>query len=167
MSVYVGSWKNLKVLKDAHAQLVSVPRERRERGNRLRALRPTQGSGDYTGIVCTTHAHVIHRFLRLAIPEDPTVGNTVATIGNTVGTRLVQNNYFTEMCSGSEAGSYSRRILAYHSTLGLTPVRGAGVGADALEVMNQSGFKKSTAPQNCQLIVDRYLLKNQVDGFVW
>ena len=30
------------------------------------------------------------------------------------------NNYFTEMCSSSEAGSYSRLIVfVYHSTLGL------------------------------------------------
>ena len=31
-----------------------------------------------------------------------------------------KNNHFTELCSGSEAGSYLRLIdLAYHSTLGL------------------------------------------------
>jgi len=31
-----------------------------------------------------------------------------------------ENNYFTEMCSGSEAGSYLRLIdFVYHSTLGL------------------------------------------------
>ena len=31
-----------------------------------------------------------------------------------------KNNYFTEMCSGSEAGSYVRLIdFVYHSTLGL------------------------------------------------
>ena len=31
-----------------------------------------------------------------------------------------KNNYFTEMCSGSEAGSYLRLIdFVYHSTLGL------------------------------------------------
>ena len=30
----------------------------------------------------------------------------------------VENNYFTEMCSGSEAGSYLRLIdFVYHSTL--------------------------------------------------
>ena len=34
--------------------------------------------------------------------------------------RMWQNNYFTEMCSGSEAGSYLRLIdVVYHSTLGL------------------------------------------------
>jgi len=42
-----------------------------------------------------------------------------------------KNNYFTEMCSGSEAGSYLR--LLYHSTLGLRVItknkklQGAGV----------------------------------------
>ena len=31
-----------------------------------------------------------------------------------------ENNHFTEMCSGSEAGSYLRLIdVVYHSTLGL------------------------------------------------
>jgi len=31
-----------------------------------------------------------------------------------------KNNYFTEMCSGSEEGSYSKaHRLSYHSTLGL------------------------------------------------
>ena len=34
------------------------------------------------------------------------------------------NNYFTEMCSGSEAGSYLRLIdLVYHSTLGLRVIK--------------------------------------------
>ena len=32
--------------------------------------------------------------------------------------------YFTEMCSGSEAGSYSRLIdFVYHSTLGLRVIK--------------------------------------------
>jgi hypothetical protein len=38
------------------------------------------------------------------------------------GLRVFQfeNNYFTEMCSGSEAGSYLRLTdFVYHSTLGL------------------------------------------------
>ena len=42
------------------------------------------------------------------------------------GTRLSQfeNNYFTEMCSGSEAGSYLRPIdFVYHSTLGLRVIK--------------------------------------------
>ena len=31
----------------------------------------------------------------------------------------MENNYFTEMCNGSEAGSYVRLIdFVYHSTLG-------------------------------------------------
>jgi len=34
-----------------------------------------------------------------------------------------ENNYFTEMCSGSEAGSYLRRIdFVHHSTLGLSVI---------------------------------------------
>jgi len=35
-----------------------------------------------------------------------------------------ENNYFTEMCSGCEAGSYSRLIdFVYHSTLGLREIK--------------------------------------------
>ena len=35
-----------------------------------------------------------------------------------------ENNYFTEMCSGSEAGSYLWLIdLVYHSTLGLRVIK--------------------------------------------
>ena len=35
-----------------------------------------------------------------------------------------ENNYFTELCSGSEAGSYSRPIdFVYHSTLGLRVIK--------------------------------------------
>ena len=36
------------------------------------------------------------------------------------GARISENNSFTEMCSGPEAGSHLRRIdFVYHSTLGL------------------------------------------------
>jgi len=35
-----------------------------------------------------------------------------------------ENSYFTEMCSGSEAGSYLRLIdFVYHSTLGLRVIK--------------------------------------------
>jgi len=35
-----------------------------------------------------------------------------------------EGNYFTEMCSGSEAGSYFRLIdFVYHSTLGLRVIK--------------------------------------------
>jgi len=35
-----------------------------------------------------------------------------------------KNNYFAEMCSGSEAGSYLRLIdFVYHSTLGLSVIK--------------------------------------------
>ena len=35
-----------------------------------------------------------------------------------------ENNYFTEMCSGSEAGSYLRLIdFVYHSILGLRVIK--------------------------------------------
>ena len=37
---------------------------------------------------------------------------------------MLQNNYFTEMCSGSEAGSYLRLIdCVYHSALGLRVIK--------------------------------------------
>ena len=35
-----------------------------------------------------------------------------------------ENNYYTEMCSGSEVGSYLRLIdFVYHSTLGLRVIK--------------------------------------------
>ena len=37
---------------------------------------------------------------------------------------VIENNYFTEMCSGSEAGSHLRLIdVVYHSTLGLRVIK--------------------------------------------
>jgi len=41
------------------------------------------------------------------------------------------NNYFTEMCSGSEEGSYLRLIdFVYHLTLSLRAIRKKKKGAD-------------------------------------
>ena len=41
-----------------------------------------------------------------------------------ISSLLFENNYLTEMCSGSEAGSYLRRIdFVYHSTLGLRVIK--------------------------------------------
>ena len=40
------------------------------------------------------------------------------------GVLQFENNYFTEMCSGSEAGSYVRLIdFVYHSTIGLRVIK--------------------------------------------
>ena len=40
------------------------------------------------------------------------------------GSSQFENNYFTEMCSGSEAGSYLRLVyFVYHSTLGLRVIK--------------------------------------------
>jgi len=51
--------------------------------------------------------------------------------------REMSHNYFTEMCSGSEEGSYLRRIVCvYHSTLGLRVIkkmRNKTVGAVSYE----------------------------------
>jgi len=39
-----------------------------------------------------------------------------------------ENNYFTEICSGSEAGSYLRLMgFVYHSTLGLRVIKKRGI----------------------------------------
>ena len=47
----------------------------------------------------------------------------LGTARSAAGCRF-ENNYFTEMCSGSEAGSYLRRMdFVYHSTLGLRVIR--------------------------------------------
>jgi len=43
---------------------------------------------------------------------------------NTPPSSQFENNYFTEMSSGSEAGSYLRLIdFVYHSTLGLRVIK--------------------------------------------
>jgi len=48
------------------------------------------------------------------------VGDTCITVPHTT----VNPNCFTEMCSGSEAGSYVRLIdCVYHSTLGLRVIK--------------------------------------------
>ena len=40
------------------------------------------------------------------------------------GAPQFENNYFTEMCSGSEEGSYLRLMdFVYHSTLGLRVIK--------------------------------------------
>ena len=52
-----------------------------------------------------------------------TAGSNVRATTANDGSQF-ENNYFTELCSGSEAGSYSRRIdVVYHSTLGLRVIK--------------------------------------------
>ena len=56
----------------------------------------------------------------LLLVEDAVRGLEVGQRVRDLPTSQFENNYFTEMCSGSEAGSYSRLIdFVYHSTLGL------------------------------------------------
>ena len=59
-------------------------------------------------------AHNLTRVITLC-----TAGGARTTVATS--SRLTfENNYLTEMCSGSEAGSYVRLIdFVYHSTLGL------------------------------------------------
>jgi len=57
-----------------------------------------------------------------------------------------ENNYFTEMCSGSEAGSYLRHIyFVYHSTLGLRVIqknnKWAPLDLSVLHSTPYSGFR--------------------------
>jgi len=61
----------------------------------------------------------------------------------------VKNNYFTEMCSGSEAGSYLRLMdFVYHSTLGLRVIKnnkkvqrfGSSVSGCGLRVQEVRGW---------------------------
>ena len=45
------------------------------------------------------------------------------------GASQFENNYFTQMCSGFEAGSYLRLIdFVYHSTLGLRVIQQKKMG---------------------------------------
>ena len=51
-------------------------------------------------------------------------GGPVTTTERRGNSSQFENNYFTEMCSGSEAGSYLRPIdLVYPSTLGLIVIK--------------------------------------------
>jgi len=62
-----------------------------------------------------------------------------------------KNNYFTEICSGSEAGSYLRLIdVAYHSTLGLRVImkKNEFVGTRV------SGFGTSTFKGSYSRLID-------------
>ena len=57
--------------------------------------------------------------------------------------RTAVNNYFTEMCSGFEAGSYLMLIdFAYHSTLGLRVIKKKRYRAKVLEGVAKSQFPR-------------------------
>ena len=58
--------------------------------------------------------------------------------------RVQQNNYFTEICSGSEAGSYLRPInFVYHSTLGVRVIKKKQLGRRTC----QTGMAQGEASQ--------------------
>ena len=58
-----------------------------------------------------------------------------------------ENNYFTEMCSGSEAGSYLRLIhFVYHSTLGLIIIKKKDQGRLAWGREVEEGFVAKRDP---------------------
>jgi len=51
--------------------------------------------------------------------------------------------HFTEMCSGSEAGSYLRRIdLVYHSTVGLRVIKERSAGDQTRPLVNQTSIRR-------------------------
>jgi len=63
--------------------------------------------------------------------------------GAAAAAALVENNYFTEMCSGSEAGSYLRLIdFVSHSTLGLGVIKKRRRAALVDQVMS---YQRETA----------------------
>jgi len=54
----------------------------------------------------------------------PDLSGQVQNEGTDRSSSQFENNYFTEMCSGSEAGSYLRLVdLVYHSTIGLRVIK--------------------------------------------
>ena len=89
----------------------------------------SEGGGPESGLFCRTTLcilsdHPLHRGVCplhvVALPE---------------GAPTFENNYFAEMCSGSEAGSYLRLIdFVYHSTLGLRVMKKRREGS------TESGF---------------------------
>ena len=55
-----------------------------------------------------------------AIEKDDLIPLRAEGSSSSTPSATFENNHFTEMCSGSEAGSYLRLIeFVYHSTLGL------------------------------------------------
>ena len=71
------------------------------------------------------------------------------------------NNYFTEVCSDSEAGSYLRRIdFVYHSAMDLKVIRGFGetVSAAAVDPARKALEKTSAAQVPLPTLCARKLL---------
>jgi len=70
----------------------------------------------WTTLTCMIHLWVIHEN-----PSQPIVWGLGCRVQRC---RVYGNNYFTEMCSGSEAGSHLRLIyFVYYSTLGLRVIK--------------------------------------------
>ena len=64
-----------------------------------------------------------------------------------------ENNYFTEMCSGSEAGSYVRFIdFVYHSTLGLRVIKKKTKRPFREEALRRSESREGLDPSNSRPI---------------
>ena len=60
----------------------------------------------------------------------------------------MRQNYFTEMCSGSEAGSYSRlKDFVYHSTLGLRVIKGKKSERGVMQPQNKTQANDMGIPQ--------------------
>ena len=69
------------------------------------------------------------------------------------------NNYFTEMWSGSEAGSYSRLIdFVHHSTLGLRVIKKKRRSHDVLTLAREPTFNSFRHPYHAreQKVADRF-----------
>ena len=71
-----------------------------------------------------------------------------------------ENNYFTRMCSGSEAGSYLRLIdFVYHSTLGLRVMKNGGrvsIKRDGDARLDQEPTgSRTTTSQKCEAVPRR------------
>ena len=66
-------------------------------------------------------------------------------------TSQFKNNYFTEMCSGSEAGSYLRLVdFVYHSTLGLRVIKKKRTNATFHKVTLQ--FQHRQNARRCRFV---------------
>ena len=64
------------------------------------------------------------RGFRVGVHEPCTLHREPMKEGERVRGARLENKYFTEMCSGSEAGSYLGLIdFVYHSTLGLRVIK--------------------------------------------
>jgi len=106
---FQGSWEDSSHVVTGGGQYLYMPISPYSGRGCVKSLRSS-----YTGLYPQTRAPFRQIHLKRVVPE----------LLSRLVLRRTLNNYFTKMCSGSEAGSYLRLIdVVYHSTLGLRVIK--------------------------------------------